>query len=295
MNIRKALNRAKKERRNDFRASLTDQNLINISDEDSGYNFNVDLPNKKSDSAYKESSNEDEWSAPVYNISKNIKLNRQILRKNRCISFFTEELENNAYKILRSRVLQQTKEKNIKTLMVTSSLPGEGKSLTSINLAINMAREFNKTILLVDCDLNQQKIHKYLGLKNDIGLIDYLKKEKSLKDLFIWPNIEKFTFISGGKTVEDSSVYLGSPKMKNLVTELKSRYDDRYIIFDTPPVLASPDSTTLTPLMDGILLVVESAKTSINDINRALEFIPKEKFLGFVLNRHKMKIEKNSY
>jgi non-specific protein-tyrosine kinase len=110
-------------------------------------------------------------------------------------------------------------------------------------------------------------------------------KDQPLEELIIWPSVDKLTLISGGRTSSNSSELLGSPQMKTLVQEMKSRYEDRYIIFDTSPVLIGDDAIVLAPYTDSIIMVVEEGHTSIKDVKRALEMLPQEKFLGFVLNR----------
>jgi protein-tyrosine kinase len=112
-----------------------------------------------------------------------------------------------------------------------------------------------------------------------------------LKDLIVWPNVEKLTIISGGKTISDSTELLGSPRMKALVDEIKHRYDDRYVIFDVPPILAGADAFAFAPLMDCIVMVVEEGRTSIKDVKTAVEMMPAEKFMGYVLNRRKSPIK----
>ena len=101
----------------------------------------------------------------------------------------------------------------------------------------------------------------------------------------MWPGIEKFTFMSGGRALSDSSELLGSPRMKELITEMKDRYADRYVIFDVPPLLIGADALAFAPLVDAILMVVEAGKTSIQDVNKAISLLPKEKILGLVLNK----------
>ena len=179
--------------------------------------------------------------------------------------------------------------------MITSVQAGEGKTLTAINLAVTFAKEYDQTVLLVDCDLRRQKVHQYLNFSSEKGIVDYLMNGHPLNDLIVWPNIEKLTLISGGKTIANSAELLGSPKMKALVQEIKSRYDDRCVIFDTPPILGWADAIAFAPLVDCILMVVEEGRTSIKDVNKALEMIPKEKFLGFVLNRRKSPLNKYYY
>ncbi len=228
-----------------------------------------------------------DWSPPVYDESKLINFDIEKATDNKCISLFPDAVENDFYKVLRARVQQFTSANNWKTIMVTSACPGDGKTLTSINLAVSMAKELNQTVLLVDNDLKRQSICKYLGLASDLGLADYFERDISLKDLIIWPGIDKLTIISGKKTIAESAELLGSHKMKELVVEMKGRYDDRYIIFDMPPVLGSADVISFAPMVDSILMVVQEGKTSIQDVKKAVDLIPKEKFLGFVLNRHK--------
>ena len=200
---------------------------------------------------------------------------------------FPDMPEAEHYKILRTNIQHRTRKNNWNTIMVTSVRPGEGKTLTSINLAISMAKEFNQTVLLVDCDLRRQKIQKYLNFSFEKGIVDYLMNGSDLKELIVWPNIEKLTLISGGKTISDSTELLGSPKMKALIKEIKTRYDDRYVLFDVPPILSGADAITFAPMVDCILMVVEEGRTPIQDVKRSLEMIPKDKFLGFVLNRRK--------
>ncbi|MGD9053399.1 MAG: hypothetical protein PVG17_16200, partial [Desulfobacterales bacterium] len=111
--------------------------------------------------------------------------------------------------------------------------------------------------------------------------------KRPLNEFIIWPGIDKMTVISGGRTFEDSAELLDSPRMKKLVHELKTRYDDRYIIFDVPPLLGTADALALTPYVDCIVMVVEEGKTAMRNVRKAMDAIPKEKFLGFVMNKQK--------
>jgi len=233
----------------------------------------------------KDDTGNNEWIVPTYFESKSVGLNQKAMEENRCVCILPESPEINYYKVLRTQIQQLAIEKKWNTFMITSAHPGEGKTLTSINLALTFAKAFNQTVLLVDCDLQHQTIQKYLGISNKMGLIDYLLDNRQLKDIIVWPGIEKMTLISGGKTIKDSAEFLGSPKMKSLVTEMKTRYKDRFILFDAPPVLSKADAIAFSPLVDGIVMVVENGKTPMQDVKKAVELIPKEKFLGFVLNK----------
>ena len=230
------------------------------------------------------------WTAPVYREINTVTLDPEVVSENRIIGMTSDTPEVDFYKILRTQIQHRTKEKGWRTIMITSVNPGEGKTLTSINLSITFAKEFNQTVLLVDSDLMRQSVHKYLGYPSEKGLIDYLVNDRPLKDFITWPGIDKLTVISGGRTIHDSSELLGSPRMRALVQEMKSRYSDRYVFFDAPPVLGGADAIVMAPLVDAVIMVVAEGRTSIHDVKKALEMLPRENFLGFVLNRQKAPI-----
>jgi non-specific protein-tyrosine kinase len=228
------------------------------------------------------------WNSPAYTQSENIKLDPAVLVANRCICIETDALIVEHYKLLRTQILQRTRTKGWNTVMITSPNPGEGKTTTAINLALTFAREFSNTVLLVDADLKQQAIHKKLGYTSPAGLSDYLLYDKPMNDLIVWPGIEKLTIISGGNIIDNSTELLGSSRMQELVHEMKNRYDDRYVLFDVPPLLAVADAVAFAPLVDAILMVVDEGKTTNNDIKTALQMIPRDKFLGFAINRQEL-------
>lgn len=225
------------------------------------------------------------WVSPSYSSLRSVRLDPKAMEEKRCVAILTDAPEMEPYRILRTQIIKRTQERGGNTIMVTSPLPGEGKTLTAVNLAFTFAREFKQTVLLVDCDLRRQQIHLMLGYDSDKGIIDYLLRDVPMNELTVWPGIEKLTVISGGKTVQESSELLGSPRMHALVASMKDRYPDRYVLFDAPPVLSTADTLALAPLVDHILLVVQAGKTSVPDVNRALQLLPKDKVLGIVLNR----------
>jgi len=116
-------------------------------------------------------------------------------------------------------------------------------------------------------------------------LIDYLEDGSPVSELITWPGIEKITLISGGASFQESAEILGSPRMKEFISDIKWRYPERYILFDAPPILSGADVLTLAHLIDLVIVVVQAGKTSMDDVRRALHYLPKEKILGFVLNR----------
>lgn len=225
------------------------------------------------------------WVSPSYTQCRNVQLSLKKILDNRCVGYLSGSSESESYKFLRAQIQQRTGGQGGITLMITSALPGEGKTLTAVNLSLTVAKEFNQTVLLVDSDLHLQKVHDYLGFESSTGLADYLIKGTPLADLIVWPGVEKLTVISGGENVMASSELLSSPRMKDLVKELKNRYSERYVIFDVPPVLAGADVLAFAPQVDYIILVVRAGSTSLTDVKRALALLPQEKILGVVLNR----------
>lgn len=222
----------------------------------------------------------------AYSHSRQVSVDKEKIIDQRVVATLPESTYSDAYKILRTQVQQRTKEKNWNTIMVTSPQDGQGKTLTAINLAVSMAQEYHQTVMLVDCDMRKQNIHKILGYASNRGIADHLLENIALSELIVSPGINKLTLISGGKTIEGSTELLGSAKMEQLVAEMKNRYQNRYIIFDVPSMLQGADAIAFLPYIDSVLLVVESGKTSMSDSKAALALIPEEKLLGFVLNRH---------
>lgn len=225
------------------------------------------------------------WVSPSYTNSRSAALNPELLESNRCIAFAAEAQEMEQYRVIRAQILQRTEGKGGVTVMVTSAASGEGKTLTAINLALTFAKEFKQTALLVDCDLRQQTIHKMFGFPSETGLVDYLLHNAPIPDLMVWPGIEKLTLISGGKTISGSSELLGSPGMRHLVQDMKKRYPERYVFFDAPPLLTCADPLALAPFVDYIVVVVQAGKTPVQEVNRALAMLPRDKVLGLILNR----------
>lgn len=256
----------------------------NPSERESGKEDCMEIPRSKPRTAATEQGKPG-WVSPEYAVSRPAVLDSDRVRRNRCVAVDAVAPEAEHYRMLRTSILHRTAGNGGTTMMVTSTLPGEGKTLTAINLAFSFARSFSQTVLLVDADLKQQRIRETLGLKNGKGLGDCLLDGCPLSDAIVWPGREKLTVLSGGRTVADSSELLGSPAMKALVEEMKGRYPERYVIFDTAPVLVGADAAAFAPMVDWILFVVQAGRTSLQDVRRAIGILPQEKVLGLVLNQ----------
>ena len=188
------------------------------------------------------------------------------------------------YRILRTRILSFSKKNNMRTILITSCLPEEGKSTVSSNLSICIANGINEHALLIDCDLRRPVIHKVFGLNSSAGLSNYLAENIPLPHTFNKTEVEKLSIIPAGSPPDNPSELLSSKKMMDLVHEVKSRYDDRYIIFDSTPLYQTPDPAILSKHIDGIVLVVKSGKANREVISRSVESLGKEKILGVVFN-----------
>lgn len=227
---------------------------------------------------------------------------KKVLERNRVFSLFkdyrvTDEIEN-----LRTQILGKLKEVKGNSLLVTSAHPGEGKTFTAINLGVSIAKQLDRTVLIVDTDLrNPWRSHfdfatDFFGVSPEKGLSDYLLGNAELEDLFINPGIEKLTILPAGKPLPNSSELLGSDKMSNLVMELKTRYgQERVVIFDSPALLAFTDPIVYSHLIDGVLLVVEAERTTPDDIKRVMKLLKDRPLFGTVLNKNKDKMALPDY
>lgn len=189
------------------------------------------------------------------------------------------------YRKMKSILVKKTSGEEFKnTLMVTSSIPGEGKSLTAINLAISLAQEYDHTVLLIDADLRRPTIHTYLSIENKMGLSECLTGEADLGDVIIATGIGRLSIVTSGRSVSNPAELLSSNRMKDLFGEMKRRYHDRYIIFDTPPLLPFAETLSLAHMVDGVVFVVKEQSASQANVKDALETLKGCGLLGVVYN-----------
>lgn len=220
-------------------------------------------------------------------------VSHELLRQSKIFALFTKYKINDQIKTLRSQVLSKLEKINANTLMVTSANPGEGKSFTSINLGVSIAQELDRTVLLVDADLkNPTKAHfdfarDFFNVEVETGLADVLLGKVTLDEALINPGIEKLTILPGGSCLENSSELLGSPQMELLVNDVKERYKDRIVIFDTPAILACSDPVQLSKFVESVLFVVEEERTDADDIREAMKLLSDIHVIGMILNKSK--------
>ena len=193
----------------------------------------------------------------------------------------------NAFKLLSAQVLLRMREGGWRTLAITSPGDHAGKTVVAVNLAISLAREVDHTVLLVDADLRYPRVAEYLGLglADERGLVDHLVGKAPIEGLLVHPAIGHLVVLPGAGSLPNSAELVRSPAMAALVRELKSRYDNRIVIFDLPPVLSTADALAFSPLVDAALLVVEECATPRDDVRRACELLGSTNLVGVVLNK----------
>jgi len=188
------------------------------------------------------------------------------------------------YRKLKTVLLRLTRDEFHNTLMVTSAVSGEGKSVTSANLAVLLSREYGQTVLLVDSDLRRPSLHEYLGIEPRIGLADCLDDRIDAGKAIEKTGIPKLSFMSAGKKVENPGELLSSQRMKDFLLELKHRYQDRYIIIDTSPILLFAETHAMSRLVDGVLVVVKEGGVSLKGLTQMLDILKGTNVLGIVYN-----------
>ena len=171
-------------------------------------------------------------------------------------------------------------------VMVTSALPGEGKTFCAVNLAISIAMEMDHTVLLVDADVARPSVPHFLGLKNEAGLMDVLLDDKlDLADVMLKTNIDSLTFLPAGKSHRHATELLASQSMSRLLDDIARRYPDRIVIFDSPPVLLTTESRVLASQMGQIVMVVEAEKTTQHAVKAVLRQIGSSDNVNLIYNK----------
>ena len=171
-------------------------------------------------------------------------------------------------------------------ILITSSVPGEGKTYTAINLALSIAQERDHTVLLVDCDVTRHGSSQMLGISDMPGLVDILEDDEfTVGDAILRTDIPELCLISAGRQHDFVTELLASQKMSELVAEIGERYDDRVIIFDGPPLLPTPQTQVLTGLVGQVVLVIEAGKTPQELVEEALDMISEDQATGLVMNK----------
>jgi protein-tyrosine kinase len=195
-----------------------------------------------------------------------------------------DSFEAEQFKILRTNLLFPVSGSPPRTIMVTSAVPGEGKSFVSANLAISIAKGIDEHVLLIDCDIRRPCLHTRFGFDDVRGLSDYLADGASISSVLLKTRLKKLTMLPAGKPYNNPSELLTSERMSALLKEAKKRYKDRYIIIDSPPPKLTAESSAIARQVDGIILVVKYGSTNRELVSDLINIIGKEKILGVIIN-----------
>ncbi|MFZ1831105.1 MAG: XrtA-associated tyrosine autokinase [Candidatus Competibacteraceae bacterium] len=171
-------------------------------------------------------------------------------------------------------------------IMVTSARPGEGKTFTACNLALSIAAERDRTVLLVDADVIKPSVAKTLGFEAGKGLVDLLIDEQlEVADVLVDTNVPSLTILPAGSTHHLSTELLASDNMRKLAMEMSRRYTDRIIVIDSPPLLVTTEASVLATLVGQIVMVVQAGRTHQSQVQEALALLDANQIIGFVLNK----------
>ncbi|MGZ8941486.1 MAG: CpsD/CapB family tyrosine-protein kinase [Methylobacter sp.] len=230
-----------------------------------------------------------------YTKTQTVVIDPVVLRNNRIIMGLYNDPHADIFRVLRTNVLRQLRGNNWNSFGLTSSTLGAGKTFISVNLAIAIAIEGNQSVLLVDADLRRPSVAQSLGLQWEFGLEDCLKKDVSLEDVLINPGIDRLVVLPGKFSNDSPSELISSRKMVNLMQEIKSRYEDRIIIFDLPPLFAADDALLFMPYIDGTLFVIEDGKNTAEELQHSMNILEETNLLGLVLNKSNQPISTYQY
>ena len=198
-------------------------------------------------------------------------------------------VEAEIFKILRTNILFPKTGHPPRTIMVTSAIPGDGKSFVAANLAISIAQGVEEHVLLMDCDMRRSSIHNCFGYRDTVpGLSDYLSNRQPLEHLLIKTVVDKLTILPGGIPPHNPAELLSSQAMKNLLRETKERYKDRYIIVDSPPPQLTAETAALAKTIDAIIVVVKYASTPKDLVKELIDKLGREKIIGVVMNGYRV-------
>jgi receptor protein-tyrosine kinase len=178
--------------------------------------------------------------------------------------------------------------KSPRLILVTSAAPQEGKTLVAVNLAVAISKEIHSNAILVDGDLRRPGIHleKCQSAK---GLSNYLSDGVPLSEILIDSQIEKLRIILAGASTRKSSELIRSRKMGDLLQTLRESGENTYVVVDSPPIMATPDPTLLSTMVDGIILVIRAGYTSRESVQSAIKSIDRQKIIGVIFNQMDVK------
>ena len=220
-----------------------------------------------------------------YTITQVFSPSAELLESNRIVSAASASPAAAAFRMLRTQVLQRMVENSWRSLAIFSPCRDEGKTTTAINLAVSLANDHLHTVLLVDFDLRRPTMSAKLGVNPRKGTDDLLRGEADVQDCLYHPaGFDRLVVLPARAAMENSSEALAGRRSRDLVAELRSRYPDRILLFDLPPILEADDALAFAPLVECGLVVVAEGSTRREDLLRCMELLRKTPIVGTVLN-----------
>jgi protein-tyrosine kinase len=220
-----------------------------------------------------------------YTSTRVVSLSETVLEKNRVIASQHDDQRVEAYRTLRTRVLQTLDRNGWTTLAITSPLEDAGKTLTAVNLAISLSHEVNHTVMLVDLDLKAPGVAATLGVPVEWGLVDVVEGRVGVERVLLNPSIPRLVVLPGKPLGRNSSEVPTSPGMKALLRDITTRYASRLVVFDLPPLLRNDDALLFTPFADATLLVVEDGVNTPDEVERSQQMMQHANLIGTILNK----------
>jgi protein-tyrosine kinase len=208
------------------------------------------------------------------------------LEANRILSAGGPTPASEAFRMLRTQVLQRMNEHGWRSLAILSPGENDGKTTLAINLAISLAADRHHTVLLADCDLRRPAIGTLFGLDVSQGIDDVLRGDADVSQCLVHPQaFERLVLLPARGPMTNSSEVLAGPPGRALVSDLRGRYTDRLVIFDLPPVLAADDALAFLPLVECALVVIAERSTRRDGLLRCMELVRNTPIVGTVLNK----------
>ena len=212
--------------------------------------------------------------------------NIEAIRRNRLLEPGLVGVVAEGFRMLRTQVTQRMQQRGWNTLAVLAATAGDGATTVALNLAMAISADPKRSALLVDFNLRHPGVAAALGIPGEPGVEQCLMNEYRIPEVFVRiKGYDHLMIAPAAAPVAQSSELLASEKARNLVADLKTRYKDRIVIFDLPPVLGSDDALSFVPLVDAVLLVIAEGRTRIEDVRRCFELLKHRPVVGTVLNQ----------
>lgn len=220
-----------------------------------------------------------------YSHTRVIHLNPTHLEAHRIVAFNKSNPLSVSFDLLRTQVLRKMDENGWRTLAIVSPTPECGKTVVAVNLAMSIAHHSNKTAMLVDFDLRRPKVAAYLGLPSGKSLNEVLDGEAAVSEVMVNPGLAKLVIVPTATAFPKSAETLASRKVRELVQELRDRYQERIVVLDLPPLLNTDDAIALLPQIDCALMVVGNGMVTNAEMEESLRHLHATNLLGVVLNK----------